>query len=65
MAGKRFGLIDRPLVHQAVSDLAAGRDTREALLGACQDVRSLLAAEPMRYLHGLTTIGGHTWRFRG
>lgn len=61
MAGKRLGLIDQPLVHQAVSDLAAGRDTREALLGACQDVRSLLAAEPMRYLHDLNSVGEPEW----
>ena len=27
-AGKRFGIIDQPLVHQAVADLAADRDTR-------------------------------------
>ncbi|WP_407549071.1 DNA cytosine methyltransferase [Streptomyces sp. Pv4-95] len=61
MAGKRLGLIDQPLVHQAVSDLAAGRDTREALLGACRDVRSLLAAEPMRYLHDLNSVGEPEW----
>ncbi|WP_148587962.1 DNA cytosine methyltransferase [Streptomyces sp. WAC01526] len=61
MAGKRLGLIDQPLVHQAVSDLAAGRDTREALLGACRDVRSFLAAEPMRYLHALNSVGEPEW----
>ncbi|MFF9785128.1 DNA cytosine methyltransferase [Streptomyces nigrescens] len=61
MAGKRLGLIDQPLVHEAVSDLAAGRDTREALLGACRDVRSLLAAEPMRYLHALNSVGEPEW----
>ncbi|NEE26324.1 DNA cytosine methyltransferase, partial [Streptomyces sp. SID7982] len=44
-AGKRDGLIDQPLVHQAVEDLAAGRDTRAKLLTACKDERSLLAAE--------------------
>lgn len=26
MAGKRLGMVDQPLVHQAVSDLAAGRE---------------------------------------
>jgi DNA (cytosine-5)-methyltransferase 1 len=52
-AGKRLGLVDQPLVHQAVYDLAHGRDTRTALLVACKDPRSLLAAEPMRYLHDL------------
>ncbi|WP_328545268.1 DNA cytosine methyltransferase [Streptomyces europaeiscabiei] len=61
MAGKRLGLVDQPLVHQAVADLAAGRDTREQLLGACADERSLLAAEPMRYLHALNTVGEPEW----
>lgn len=61
MAGKRLGLVDQPLVHQAVADLAAGRDTRAALLVACRDERSLLAAEPMRYLHALNTVGEPEW----
>ncbi|EFE65830.1 conserved hypothetical protein [Streptomyces viridosporus ATCC 14672] len=52
-AGKRGGLKDQPLVHQAVRDLAAGRDTRAELLAQCKDERSLLAAEPMRWLHDL------------
>ncbi|MET9013888.1 DNA cytosine methyltransferase [Streptomyces olivaceoviridis] len=61
MAGKRLGLVDQPLVHQAVADLAAGRDTREQLLAACADPRSLLAAEPMRYLHALNAVGEPEW----
>ncbi|MCC0094709.1 DNA cytosine methyltransferase [Streptomyces flavotricini] len=61
MAGKRLGLVDQPLVHQAVADLATGRDTRAKLLTACKDVRSLLAAEPMRYLHALNTVGEPDW----
>ncbi|MFF6783776.1 DNA cytosine methyltransferase [Streptomyces sp. NPDC012510] len=61
MAGKRLGLVDQPLVHQAVADLAAGRDTREMLLASCQDERSLLAAEPMRYLNALNTVGEPEW----
>ncbi|MFC9856269.1 MULTISPECIES: DNA cytosine methyltransferase [unclassified Streptomyces] len=61
MAGKRLGLLDQPLVHEAVENLAAGRDTRERLLGACRDERSLLAAEPMRYLHALNTVGEPDW----
>ncbi|GGT22471.1 DNA cytosine methyltransferase [Streptomyces antibioticus] len=61
MAGKRLGLLDQPLVHQAVADLAAGRDTREKLLAACRDERSLLAAEPMRYLHALNSVGEPEW----
>ncbi|WP_432124030.1 DNA cytosine methyltransferase [Streptomyces sp. C10-9-1] len=52
-AGKRAGLADQPLVHQAVADLAHGRDTRTALHAQCADPRSLLAAEPMRWLHDL------------
>lgn len=61
MAGKRLGLVDQPLVHDAVEDLAAGRDTRERLLAACRDERSLLAAEPMRYLHALNMVGEPEW----
>ncbi|MFE0772156.1 DNA cytosine methyltransferase [Streptomyces sp. NPDC058861] len=61
MAGKRLGLVDQPLVHQAVADLAAGRDTREHLLAACRDPRSLLAAEPMRYLRALHAVGEPEW----
>ncbi|WP_327745765.1 DNA cytosine methyltransferase [Streptomyces europaeiscabiei] len=61
MAGKRLGLVDQPLVHQAVADLAADRDTRAELLASCQDERSLLAAEPMRYLHALNTVGEPEW----
>ncbi|WP_327160502.1 DNA cytosine methyltransferase [Streptomyces zaomyceticus] len=52
-AGKGLGLQDQPLVHQAVEDLAHGRDTRTQLGGACTDERSILAAEPMRWLHDL------------
>ncbi|MFF5778121.1 DNA cytosine methyltransferase [Streptomyces virginiae] len=52
-AGKGLGLVDQPLVHQAVHDLAQGRDTRAGLLTACKDERSLLAAEPMRWLYDL------------
>ncbi|WP_069466038.1 DNA cytosine methyltransferase [Actinacidiphila rubida] len=61
MAGKRLGLLDKPLVHQAVADFAAGRDTRAHLLTACRDERSLLAAEPMRYLHALHQAGQPEW----
>lgn len=52
-AGKRLGIADQPLVHQAVHDLAQGRDTRAELLTACQDKQSMLAAEPMRWLYDL------------
>lgn len=52
-AGKGLGLVDQPLVHQAVHDLSQGRDTRAVLLAGCKDERSLLAAEPMRWLYDL------------
>lgn len=52
-AGKGLGLVDQPLVHQAVADLAAGRDTRADLKAKCLDPRSILAAEPMRWHHDL------------
>ena len=52
-AGKGGGKRDQALVHQAVHDLAHGRDTRETLREACSDPRSLLAAEPMRWLADL------------
>jgi DNA (cytosine-5)-methyltransferase 1 len=52
-SGHMLGLVDQPLVHQAVEDLAHGRDTRAKLLTACADPRSLLAAEPMRWHHDL------------
>ncbi|GAA4947451.1 DNA cytosine methyltransferase [Yinghuangia aomiensis] len=62
MAGKRLGLVDQPLVHQAVADLARGDDTRATLLTACADPRSLLAAEPVRYLKALRAHdGGPEW----
>lgn len=52
-AGKSLGLVDQPIVRQAVTDLAAGRDTRAALRGQCEDPRSILAAEPMRWHYDL------------
>lgn len=52
-AGKQEGLVDLPLVYQAIHDLAHGRDTRAELKAACKDGKSILAAEPMRWLHDL------------
>ncbi|MFI8206852.1 DNA cytosine methyltransferase [Streptomyces sp. NPDC085937] len=52
-AGKQGGIVDLPLVYQGVHDLAHGRDTRAQLAGACKDSKSILAAEPMRWLHDL------------
>ncbi|MGW0565745.1 DNA cytosine methyltransferase [Streptomyces tauricus] len=48
-AGLRAGNDDLPLCHQALDDLARGRDTRGALREACTDPRSLLVVEPLRY----------------
>ncbi|MDI5965790.1 DNA cytosine methyltransferase [Streptantibioticus silvisoli] len=52
-SGGRLGLHDRPLVAQAVEDLARGRDTRAAIKAACLDERSILTAEPMRWHYDL------------
>lgn len=52
-AGKQAGLADLPLVFQAVHDLANGRDTRAQVKTACKDAKSILAAEPMRWLYDL------------
>lgn len=52
-AGKGLGLTDMPHVLQAITDLSRGRDTRAALNSACLDERSILTAEPMRWLYDL------------
>lgn len=52
-AGKRGGIGDLEYVHQAVDDLARGRDTRAGIASTCTDPRSILAAEPMRWHHDL------------
>lgn len=52
-SGKKLGLRDLPKVHQAIDDLAAGRDTRAELNAKCLDFRSILTAEPMRWLHAI------------
>lgn len=52
-AGKRGGISDLELAHQAVHDLAHGRDTRARLAAQCSDERTILVAEPMRWLHDL------------
>lgn len=52
-AGKQAGLADLPLVYQAIHDLAHGRDTRAEIKAACADSKSILAAEPMRWLYDL------------
>jgi DNA (cytosine-5)-methyltransferase 1 len=52
-AGTSAGLGDLAHVTQAVEDLAHGSDTRAALKSQCADERSILAAEPMRWIHDL------------
>ncbi|GAA2192808.1 DNA cytosine methyltransferase [Streptomyces bangladeshensis] len=52
-SGKKLGLRDLPLVHQAIDDLAHGSDTRAAIGAACLDERSILTAEPMRWHYDL------------
>lgn len=48
-AGKGEGIDDIPLLHDALDDLAAIRDTRERLAAACSDPRTPLVVEPLRY----------------
>ena len=52
-SGRRLGLTDLPLVHEAIDSLARGRDTRAAHAAGCLDARSILTAEPMRWLYDL------------
>ncbi|MFI6021171.1 DNA cytosine methyltransferase [Streptomyces sp. NPDC051287] len=48
-AGLRAGTDDLPQCHQALDDLARGKDTRATLRDVCTDKRSLLVVEPLRY----------------
>ncbi|MFH9648552.1 DNA cytosine methyltransferase [Streptomyces albidoflavus] len=48
-AGLGAGHDDMHLCHQALDDLARGKDTRHLLRAKCSDPRSLLVAEPLRY----------------
>lgn len=52
-SGKKLGLLDLPLVHQAIEDLSRGKDTRAAIGAVCRDERSVLTAEPMRWHYDL------------
>ncbi|MFB6568256.1 DNA cytosine methyltransferase [Streptomyces noursei] len=52
-SGKKLGLFDLPLVHQAIEDLSRGKDTRAKINAACRDWRSILTAEPMRWHYDL------------
>lgn len=48
-AGNRLGKLDRRRVIACARDLAAGHDTRASRLRACEDKRSLLTVEPLRF----------------
>jgi DNA (cytosine-5)-methyltransferase 1 len=52
-SGKKLGLLDLPLVHQAIEDLSRGKDTRKEIGASCRDERSILTAEPMRWMYDL------------
>lgn len=52
-SGNGKGAHDLPLVHQAIEDLSRGKDTRAVIGAACQDPRSILTAEPMRWHYDL------------
>ncbi|MGD9734224.1 MAG: DNA cytosine methyltransferase [Solirubrobacterales bacterium] len=48
-AGKGLGKLDKPRVLACARELSAGRDTRARHLGRCEDDRSLLTVEPLRW----------------
>ena len=52
-SGRKLGITDLPLVHAAIDDLARGRDTRAQHGTGCLDPRSILTAEPVRWLYAL------------
>lgn len=49
MAGKRGGERDKGLVYEAVGDLSRGVGVRADLIRQCEDSRSMLAVEPLRW----------------
>lgn len=51
VAGKKLGYDDMPVVRQLVAELADGKDNRAK--AKAHDPRSLLTAEPMRWIHEL------------
>lgn len=53
VAGKKLGHDDLPIVRRLVSELAVGIDNRDHVRSVVQDQRSLLTAEPMRWIHAL------------
>jgi DNA (cytosine-5)-methyltransferase 1 len=53
LAGSGGGQRDKARVYQCLADLEQGRDTRAELLEGCEDKRSLLVAEPLRWILAL------------
>lgn len=53
MAGKGGGRRDIDLVMRATHDIAAGNDTRPELREECEDPRSMLVVEPLRWVLAL------------
>lgn len=49
IAGKKLGRADKAEVIACAHELAGGEDTRAVRLGACEDERSLLTVEPLRW----------------
>lgn len=49
VAGRRLGKLDKEHVIACAHELAAGHDTRTHRLKACEDERSLLTVEPLRW----------------
>jgi DNA (cytosine-5)-methyltransferase 1 len=52
-AGKGLGREDKPHVIACAHELAAGHDSRAERLAQCQDPRSLLTVEPLRFIVAL------------
>ncbi|WP_225811275.1 DNA cytosine methyltransferase [Streptomyces spinosus] len=52
-SGNGKGAHDLPLIQQTIEDLSCGKDTRAQHGAACQDPRSILTAEPMRWHYDL------------
>src|SRR3954463_5874570 len=53
MAGKGGGRRDKPHVVEYSVEMAAGRDTRAEHAAKCEDSRSMLVVEPLRWARDL------------
>ncbi len=49
MAGSRKGELDKQLVYDVAADLVQGRDRRAEAVEECEDPRSMLVVEPLRW----------------